>query len=107
MVLGHWLVTAIVLGPDGALRTASPLDAVPVLRPASWLFQTLGLFFLVAGFAATAAHDRRAAARPPPAPSPVARRPAIGGRAVAAGSWPGSVRSPPRWSRSSARWRSR
>ena len=105
MVLGHWLVTAIVLGPDGALRTASPLDAVPVLRPASWLFQTLGLFFLVAGFAAAAAHDRRAAAR--------AARAVAGGasaghqRRAAAGSWPGSVRSPPRWSRSSARWRSR
>ncbi|HEY6595497.1 MAG TPA: acyltransferase, partial [Asanoa sp.] len=42
VVLGHWLVTAIVLGSDRALRVQSPLETVPALRPASWLFQTLG-----------------------------------------------------------------
>lgn len=51
VVLGHWLVTALVLGPDGALHTASPLVAIPALVPMTWLFQTLGLFFFVSGYA--------------------------------------------------------
>ncbi|NEK57355.1 acyltransferase family protein [Geodermatophilus sabuli] len=51
VVLGHWLVTAPVL-VDGAVRADSPLRGVPGLAPASWLLQTLGLFFLAAGFAA-------------------------------------------------------
>ncbi|MFU8875100.1 acyltransferase family protein [Micromonospora sp. SL4-19] len=53
VVLGHWLVTALVLAPDGVLRTASPLAAMPDLAPATWLLQTLGLFFFTAGYAAT------------------------------------------------------
>ncbi len=53
VVLGHWLVTALVLTADGALRTASPLAALPALTPATWLLQTLGLFFFTAGYAAT------------------------------------------------------
>ncbi|MEU2616233.1 acyltransferase [Micromonospora sp. NPDC007271] len=53
VVLGHWLVTALVLTGDGALRTASPLAAMPALAPATWLLQTLGLFFFTAGYAAT------------------------------------------------------
>ncbi|MGY1804093.1 acyltransferase family protein [Blastococcus sp. SYSU D00922] len=54
IVLGHWLVTA-PLAPDqvtGAVRLDSPLRTMPELAPASWLLQTLGLFCLVAGFAA-------------------------------------------------------
>lgn len=51
VVLGHWLVTALVLGPDGALATASPLRVMPALVPVTWLFQTLGLFFFVSGYA--------------------------------------------------------
>jgi hypothetical protein len=58
VVLGHWLVTAIVLGSDGALRVRSPLETVPALRPASWLFQTLGLFFFAAGYAAATRTSR-------------------------------------------------
>jgi fucose 4-O-acetylase-like acetyltransferase len=62
VVLGHWLVTAIVpLGADG-WQVASPLSAVSWLTPATWLLQTLGLFFFVAGYAAarsaSAANDR-------------------------------------------------
>ncbi|MFD2765997.1 acyltransferase family protein [Micromonospora eburnea] len=53
VVLGHWLVTALVLTADGTLRTASPLTALPALAPATWLLQTLGLFFFTAGYAAT------------------------------------------------------
>ncbi|MEU6914011.1 acyltransferase family protein [Streptomyces olindensis] len=52
VVLGHWLVTALVAdGP--ALRTASPLQHMPWLAPISWLFQTLAVFFLVGGHVAT------------------------------------------------------
>ncbi|WP_245766924.1 acyltransferase family protein [Streptomyces colonosanans] len=52
VVLGHWLVTALV--PDGgALHTASPLHFMPWLAPISWAFQTLAVFFLVGGHVAT------------------------------------------------------
>ena len=50
MLLGHWLVTALVLDPDG-LRTVSPLVDMSYLVPASWVLQTLGLFFFVGGYA--------------------------------------------------------
>ncbi|MER7279956.1 acyltransferase [Dactylosporangium sp. NPDC000244] len=60
VVLGHWLVTALVVG-DGTVRVASPLRAVPALAPASWLFQTLALFFFVGGLVAT---RRSGGARP-------------------------------------------
>ncbi|MGW5672914.1 acyltransferase family protein [Micromonospora sp. NPDC003776] len=58
VVLGHWLVTALVLAPDGTLHQAGPLAAMPALAPASWLFQTLGLFFFAAGHAAARALAR-------------------------------------------------
>ncbi|MEW1599924.1 acyltransferase [Streptomyces sp. NPDC093808] len=52
VVLGHWLVTALVA--DGrTLRTASPLQHMPWLAPVSWVFQTLAVFFLVGGHVAT------------------------------------------------------
>ncbi|WP_426514344.1 acyltransferase family protein [Dactylosporangium sp. McL0621] len=60
VVLGHWLVTALVVDGD-AVRVASPLRAVPGLAPASWLFQTLALFFFVGGLVAS----RPSAARRP------------------------------------------
>ncbi|MET9249061.1 acyltransferase [Nonomuraea sp. NPDC003709] len=59
VVLGHWLVTALVLD-SGAIRVASPLRHMPQLAPATWLFQTLAVFFLVGGYAA--ARSRGAAA---------------------------------------------
>jgi hypothetical protein len=52
VVLGHWLVTALV-AEDGGLHTASPLQHMPWLAPVSWLFQTLAVFFLVGGHVAT------------------------------------------------------
>ncbi|GAA4728161.1 acyltransferase family protein [Phytohabitans rumicis] len=52
VVGGHWLVTALTARPDGSLRIDSPLRYLGGLAPASWLLQTLGLFFLVGGFAA-------------------------------------------------------
>ncbi|MEU5320478.1 acyltransferase [Streptomyces sp. NPDC021056] len=55
VVLGHWLVTALVA--DGrALHTASPLQHLPWLAPISWAFQTLAVFFLVGGHVATKSH---------------------------------------------------
>jgi hypothetical protein len=55
VILGHWLVTALVLtrSPSGArLHDASPLAAHPALAPVSWIFQTLAVFFFVGGYAA-------------------------------------------------------
>jgi acyltransferase-like protein len=55
VILGHWLVTALVLTHrHGAysLHDASPLAALPALAPVSWVFQTLAVFFLVGGYAA-------------------------------------------------------
>lgn len=54
VVLGHWLVSALVADPyrPGALHGASPLAYAPWLGPASWFFQTLGLFFFAGGYAA-------------------------------------------------------
>ncbi|MFF9811785.1 acyltransferase, partial [Streptomyces coeruleorubidus] len=45
VVLGHWLVTALV-ADGGRLRTSSPLAHMPWLAPISWVFQTLAVFFL-------------------------------------------------------------
>ncbi|MEU8332122.1 acyltransferase family protein [Micromonospora sp. NPDC048839] len=50
VVLGHWLVTGLVLTEDGGLHQASPLTALPALAPVTWVLQTLGLFFFTAGF---------------------------------------------------------
>ncbi|MGW1201136.1 acyltransferase family protein [Streptomyces sp. NPDC002536] len=51
VVLGHWLVTALV-ADGGALHGASPLEQMPWLTPVSWVFQTLAVFFLVGGHVA-------------------------------------------------------
>ncbi|MER6276592.1 acyltransferase [Streptomyces sp900105245] len=60
VVLGHWLVTALV-AEDGTLRTASPLQRLPWLAPVSWVCQTLAVFFLVGGHVATRGHASAAA----------------------------------------------
>ncbi|HEX2774524.1 MAG TPA: acyltransferase family protein, partial [Micromonosporaceae bacterium] len=52
VVLGHWLVTAVVPESADGWRVDSPLRTLPWLVPATWLLQTLGLFFFVAGYAA-------------------------------------------------------
>ncbi|MEV0480187.1 acyltransferase [Streptomyces sp. NPDC050508] len=52
VVMGHWLVTALV-ADGGTLYTASPLQHMPWLAPVSWVFQTLAVFFLVGGHVAT------------------------------------------------------
>ncbi|MFE5969235.1 acyltransferase [Streptomyces sp. NPDC056463] len=48
VVLGHWLVTALV-ADSGTVRGASPLNHLPEFTPVSWVFQTLAVFFLVGG----------------------------------------------------------
>ncbi|KAA6224415.1 acyltransferase [Streptomyces albofaciens JCM 4342] len=55
VVLGHWLVTALV-ADSGTVRGASPLQHLPQLAPVSWLFQTLAVFFLVGGHVAARSH---------------------------------------------------
>jgi hypothetical protein len=76
VVGGHWLVTGLVLGPDGVLRQTSPLAAMPALAPVTWLCQTLGLFFFAGGYAATRSRRRR-----------VLPRGLAGPLAVLAGGW--------------------
>jgi hypothetical protein len=51
VILGHWMVTALVLTPGGTLRDTSPLASMPALTPLSWIFQTLAVFFCVGGYA--------------------------------------------------------
>ncbi|MEV0967806.1 acyltransferase family protein [Microtetraspora glauca] len=48
VVVGHWLVTGLVVD-SGAVHGASPLRYLPQLAPLSWVFQTLAVFFLVGG----------------------------------------------------------
>ncbi|WP_162795271.1 acyltransferase family protein, partial [Nonomuraea lactucae] len=55
VVLGHWLVTALV-ADSGTVRAESPLRHLPQLAPVSWLFQALAVFFLVGGWAGVTGH---------------------------------------------------
>ncbi|MET9648180.1 acyltransferase [Streptomyces syringium] len=55
VVLGHWLVTALV-ADSGTVRGISPLHYFPRLAPASWVFQTLAVFFLVGGYVGARSH---------------------------------------------------
>ncbi|WP_329101178.1 acyltransferase [Micromonospora sp. NBC_01699] len=68
VVFGHWMVSAVVSDPylPTALHGESPLSHIPRFAPASWLLQTLGLFFFASGYAAV--RSRRAKADPPDAP---------------------------------------
>ena len=56
---GHWLVTALVLSPQGRLSDSSPLASMPWLAPLSWVFQTLAVFFLVGGYSAARGYRGR------------------------------------------------
>jgi len=60
VVLGHYLVMALVPDADGALRVRSPLTALPDLAPLSWALQLLALFFLVGGYSAARSLGDRA-----------------------------------------------
>jgi hypothetical protein len=54
VVLGHWLVSAVVSEPHqaAALHGESPLAYASWLVPATWVLQTLGPFFFAGGYAA-------------------------------------------------------
>ncbi|MEV7098096.1 acyltransferase [Amycolatopsis sp. NPDC051045] len=54
VILGHWLVTAVVSDPHepAALHIESPLTHLPGLIPVTWVLQTLGPFFFAGGYAA-------------------------------------------------------
>ncbi|MFF3171089.1 acyltransferase [Streptomyces sp. NPDC057900] len=56
VVLGHWLVTAMVVD-SGSVHAASPLQRTPELAPVSWVFQTLAVFFLVGGEVAAKSYE--------------------------------------------------
>ena len=58
VVLGHWLITAVVIARTG-WSVASPLEHLPALTPISWVLQTLAPFFFAAGFAASVSLARR------------------------------------------------
>jgi peptidoglycan/LPS O-acetylase OafA/YrhL len=57
VVLGHWLVTAMVV-EDGAMTDVSPLQYLPLWTPVSWVLQTLAVFFLVGGLVAAKGYER-------------------------------------------------
>ncbi|HTT49895.1 MAG TPA: acyltransferase [Streptosporangiaceae bacterium] len=59
VILGHWLVTALVPAPSRGgttLADSSPLASMHWLAPASWIFQTLAIFFLVGGYSAAVSY---------------------------------------------------
>lgn len=56
---GHWLLGGFTPSPDGALHNASPLGTFAGLAPVSWVLQTLGIFFLVGGYASVLSYRRR------------------------------------------------
>jgi peptidoglycan/LPS O-acetylase OafA/YrhL len=71
VILGHWLVTAVVQTNHGGgtvIHDASPLSTLPVLTPLSWVFQTLAIFFLVGGYAAAKSYRAGPGGRPPGTP---------------------------------------
>jgi peptidoglycan/LPS O-acetylase OafA/YrhL len=58
VVVGHFLVMALIVGRDGALHGASPLEHLPAFAPLSWALQLLGLFFLVGGYSSARSLER-------------------------------------------------
>ncbi|HEX8862053.1 MAG TPA: acyltransferase [Actinomycetes bacterium] len=58
VVVGHFLVMALIVGRDGALHGTSPLEHLPAFAPLSWALQLLGLFFLVGGYSGARSLER-------------------------------------------------
>jgi hypothetical protein len=50
VIIGHWLMAVLLLGPDGQVTAANLLAIMPRLQPLTWLFQVMPLFFFVGGF---------------------------------------------------------
>lgn len=61
VVLGHWLMAAVVVGPDGAVTVGNAVASAPGLAYLTWVLQVVPVFFLVGGFA-----HARALRRPKP-----------------------------------------
>lgn len=49
VVAGHWLI-ATVVEVDGELEGTNALAQMPALRPLTWVFQVMPVFFVVGGF---------------------------------------------------------
>ncbi|MFE1173379.1 acyltransferase [Streptomyces sp. NPDC058773] len=56
VVLGHWLVSGVVLQAGGHLVGGSPLGDRPGLAPVTWILQPLAVFFLVGGRVSAQGH---------------------------------------------------
>lgn len=53
VVLGHWLMAAPEIAPDGTLRAGEVLVVAPWSRWLTWIFQVMPVFFMVGGYANT------------------------------------------------------
>ncbi len=60
VVCGHWLVATIQRTPHG-IEVGNVLSDVSGLRPVTWVFQVMGVFFLVGGFSTRRAIEGRTA----------------------------------------------
>ena len=56
VVLGHWLMTVVVVA-GGAMRVTNLLALVPATHYLTWLLQVMPIFFLVGGFSHATALD--------------------------------------------------
>lgn len=68
VVLGHWLMAAVTVGPDGRAEVGNLLAVVPALQPATWLLQVMPVFFFVGGFSHALSHRSLLRRTPPGAP---------------------------------------
>ncbi len=62
VIIGHWFMAVILIGPDGVVTATNTLALLPWLQPATWLLQVMPVFFLVGGFShatALASLERR------------------------------------------------
>lgn len=50
VMVGHFMMAAVVVGDDGAVSVTNSLAVVPRLRILTWLFQVMPVFFAVGGF---------------------------------------------------------
>ena len=53
VVLGHWLMAAPEMKPDGTLTAGEVLVVAPWTRWLTWVFQVMPIFFMVGGYANT------------------------------------------------------
>ncbi|WP_445395116.1 acyltransferase family protein [Streptomyces sp. LE64] len=61
VVLGHWLMAAVTLAPDGSAEVGNLLAEVPRAQLLTWVFQVMPVFFFVGGFAHALAYRSLAA----------------------------------------------